>query len=185
MGRRDNSRLYWFCIINSWIRANIKIHFFINSPLCYRICILVMTCPDNGNGPLPGSCIAKAAYQGNCKGVLRSLPSTASAVPISLFEVNYCVGSLGSFKPYLGPRGAQYSPVCDMLKVLIHSMRDSAASSGVTATLKYQCTSSWRRWNLLTSAIIPILIESYTPRHLRPLTHIISQANLLTQPHSP
>ena len=96
----------------------------------------MMTCPDYGNGPLPGSCIAEAAYQGNCKGVLISLPSTASAVPISLFDVSYCVGSLGGFKPYLGPRGAQYSPVCDMSKVLIHSIKDFAASSGVTATPK-------------------------------------------------
>ena len=52
---------------------------------------------------------------------------------ISVLDVSYGLGSSRTFNPYLGPRGAQYSPVCDMLKVLIHSIKDSAASSGVTA----------------------------------------------------
>lgn len=34
---------------------------------------------------------------------------------------------------HLGPRGAQYSPVFLMSNVLMNSMSDSAASSGVTA----------------------------------------------------
>ena len=55
---------------------------------------------------------------------------------ISVLNVSYCLGSSRTFNPYLGPRGAQYSPVCDMLKVLIHSIKDSAASSGVTAARK-------------------------------------------------
>ena len=52
---------------------------------------------------------------------------------ISVLDVSYCLESSGTFNPYLGPRGAQYSPLRDMLKVLIHSIKDSAASSGVTA----------------------------------------------------
>ena len=55
---------------------------------------------------------------------------------ISVLDVSYCLGSLRTFNPYLGPRGAQYSPVCDMLKVSIHLIKDSAASSGVTAARK-------------------------------------------------
>ena len=55
---------------------------------------------------------------------------------ISVLSVSYCLGSSRTFNPYLGPRGAQYSPVCDMLKLLIHLIKDSAASSGVTAARK-------------------------------------------------
>ena len=55
---------------------------------------------------------------------------------ISVLKVSYYLGSSRIFNPYLGPRGAQYSPVCDMLKVLIHSIKDPAASSGVTAARK-------------------------------------------------
>lgn len=39
---------------------------------------------------------------------------------------------------YLGPLGAQYSPVCLISNVLIHSMSESAASSGVTAMVVSQ-----------------------------------------------
>lgn len=37
---------------------------------------------------------------------------------------------------HLGPRGAQYSPVFCMSNVLMNSMSDSAASSGVTAIVR-------------------------------------------------
>ena len=55
--------------------------------------MLKRTCPGYGSRPLPGPSVGQAAYQGNCKGVLRSPPSTASAVPISLFLMLAAAGN--------------------------------------------------------------------------------------------
>lgn len=45
------------------------------------------------------------------------------------------------YTTHLGPRGAQYSPVFVMSKVLMNSMSDSAASSGITAIVLGESTS--------------------------------------------
>jgi hypothetical protein len=78
-----------------------------------------------------------AHYQGSWRGVGSwSLgPSTTSAVPMSLIkELAVSESPLGN--AYAGPRGAQYCPVFEMSNVEIHSTRDFAATSGVTAEPK-------------------------------------------------
>lgn len=74
-------------------------------------------------------------YQGSCKGVGKSFPSTFSAVPISLVTVTVSLGFYTLWiHTYPGPRGAQNWPVLLISKSLANDTSDSAAWSGVTAT---------------------------------------------------
>jgi hypothetical protein len=87
----------------------------------------------------------KTPYQGSCKGVGKSVPMTTSAVPISLIPPlaphpkqkpgPKTTGTHEKKTTHLGPLGAQNCPDFDMSRELsIKSIREDAASSGVTAT---------------------------------------------------
>jgi hypothetical protein len=71
-------------------------------------------------------------YQGNCKGVGRSVPIVTSAVPISPVQL-ISMNSRGGGGNKRGPRGAQYCPVLLISSFSVHSIKLFAASSGVTA----------------------------------------------------
>jgi hypothetical protein len=74
-------------------------------------------------------------HHGSCNGVgsLSLGPKIGSAVPISLPLVRILLITVYEIRIYPGPRGAQYWPVFDMSKVLIQSISEPAATSGVTA----------------------------------------------------
>lgn len=92
-----------------------------------------------------------SGYQGNCKGVGRSVPIVTSAVPISPVQL-ISMNSRGGGGNERGPRGAQYCPVLLISSFSVHSIKLFAASSGVTAISHYQ-----------HSPLFPLVIQFQPP----------------------